>query len=94
MGTILKIWFCFCFFLAQIWPYHLNIARCKTSVDLLLYGISIDFLTRRSWKELENSFCTHTQMDGLMEGWTNGVNRQTRPNTTRTVPKSFEMVGD
>ena len=48
METILKIGFLFGSFLAQIWPYRLNIARCKTSIDLLLYGVSINFLRRRS----------------------------------------------
>ena len=36
--------FVFVTFLAPVWPYHLEIARCKTSVNLLSYGIDIDFL--------------------------------------------------
>ena len=44
----IKIGVIFGFFLAPILPYRLNVARCKTSVDFLSYGISIDFLRRRS----------------------------------------------
>ena len=48
MEQYLKNGFVFGLFLAPIWPYHLNIVRCKTSVDLLVYGVSINFLRRRS----------------------------------------------
>ena len=36
--------FVFGTFLAPVWPYHFEIARCKTSVNLLSYGIGIDLL--------------------------------------------------
>ena len=36
--------FVFGTFLAPVWPYHLEMARCKPSVDVLSYGICIDFL--------------------------------------------------
>ena len=38
--------FCFAFgtFLAQVWPYPLEIARCKTLVNLLSHGMGIDLL--------------------------------------------------
>ena len=39
-----KFGFVFGTFLAPIWPYHLEIARCRTSVDMLSYGIGIDLL--------------------------------------------------
>ena len=39
-----NIGFVFGTFLAPVWPYHLEIARCKISVNLLLYGIGNDLL--------------------------------------------------
>ena len=36
--------FAFGTFLAPVWPYHLEIARCKTLVNLLSYGMGIDLL--------------------------------------------------
>ena len=50
-----NIGFVFGTFLAPVWPYHLEIARCKTSVNLLLYGIGNDLLKGGSRK-----MCLHT----------------------------------
>ena len=36
--------FVFGTFLAPVWPIYLEIARCKTTVNLLSYGIGIDLL--------------------------------------------------
>ena len=33
---------------APVWPDHLDMARCKTSVELLSYGIGINLLKGRS----------------------------------------------
>ena len=39
--------FVFGTFLAPVWPYHLEIARCKTTVNLLSYGIGIIIIMYR-----------------------------------------------
>ena len=39
MRTRYNFRFVFGTFLVPVWLYHLEIARCKTSVDLLSYGI-------------------------------------------------------
>ena len=38
--------FVFGTFLAPVWPYHLEIARCKTTINLLSYGIGIIIIYR------------------------------------------------
>ena len=77
-----KFGFVFGTFLAPVWPYHLEIARCKTSVDLLLYGIGVDLL-KGLGGDVRTPFCPRTDTR---------TDTRTRPNTM--VPKPFETVGD
>ena len=44
--------FVFGTFLAPVWPYHLEIATCKTTVNLLSYGIGIDLLKGGSQQQM------------------------------------------
>ena len=77
--------FVFGTFLALVSCYDLEIARCKTSVDMLSYGIGIDLLKGGSWEMCIQCLSTEGRADGQTD-------RRTRLNTT--VPKPFEMVGD
>ena len=63
--------FVFGTFLAPVWPYHLEIARCKTTVNLLSYGIGIDLLKGGSQEEMcVQIFGTDRQTDGRTDGRT------------------------
>ena len=73
--------FVFGIFLAAVWPQHLNIARCKTSVDLLSYGVGIGLLKGDSQEKM----CVQClSKDGRTDG-------RTQPNTI--VHKPFERLG-
>ena len=67
--------FVFGTFLAPVWPYHLEIARCKTTVNLLSYGIGIDLLKGGSQEEMcVQIFGTDRQTDGRTDGQTEKFN--------------------
>ena len=65
-----KFGFVFGTFLAPIWSYHLEIARCKTTVNLLSYGIGIE-----RWQlggDVRTNFGTDGRTDGRTDRRTDG----------------------
>ena len=52
--------FVFGTFLAPVWPIYLEIARCKTTVNLLSYGIGIDLLKGGSYRRCAYKFLGQT----------------------------------
>ena len=78
-----KFGFAFGTFLAPVWPYHLEIARCKTTVNLLSYGIGIDLLKGGSKEEMcVQIFGTDRRTDG----------RTDRPKSSTLYPSASRGI--
>ena len=73
--------------LAPVWPYHLKIARCKTTVNLLSYGIGIDLLKGGSQEEMcVQIFGTDRQTDRQTD------RRTDRPKSSTLYPSASRGI--